>query len=148
MMTAKRGRGRPSFVPTPALRRTVERMIACGDTHDVVARALGIDPNTLRKHFESELAHGYAKKRREIVDMLFDGAKKGNASLIKRVEEMTRLAGPAADFEARDPAGTEQKRTRQPVKGKKEVQRDEAMNAGLSSDWGDDLPVLPGTRPN
>lgn len=141
------GRGRPVFKPTPAMKRSVERMVACGDSQETIARALGIDDETLRKHFGEELKTGYAKRRRQVVDLLFEGAEKGNASLIKRVEEMTRLQGAAADFAQGDNVHV-QAPTRVLRRGKKEMQQEEALTAGINSEWGDDLAPLAGTKPN
>ncbi|EFG6100970.1 hypothetical protein BMP26_005299, partial [Escherichia coli] len=101
-MQAKRPRGRPPFKPTLAQRRVVEQMVSVGDSKEMVARAIGIDVDTLDKHFPEELLNGAAKKRREVLDMLYKGAKKGNASLIKKLEEMTRIVGAAADFARRE----------------------------------------------
>lgn len=145
--------GRPSFKPTATMRRTVEQMVACGDSHDTIARAIGVQDNTLRAHFADELKNGYAKKRKEILKLMYDGAKAGNATLIKRLEEMTRISGAAADFEARQketgaPAATQAPVARAAKPGKKEVQREEAFHAGTNSEWGEDLAPIPGTKPN
>lgn len=112
-------------------------MVACGDPQETIARAIGISVETLQKHFPEELATGYARKRKQVVDMLFAGAARGNATLIKRVEEMTRTAGAAADFSrAEQPA----KPAKAPKLGKKEVAQKAADDvAAGGSDWGDDL---------
>jgi hypothetical protein len=120
-------------------------MVACGDSQETIARALGIEDDTLRKHFQNELKTGYAKRRREVVDMLFKAAKSQNVSAIKRLEEMTRLQGAAADF---DKSTEDAPKPRGPKPGKKEVQREEALNAGVNSEWGDDLAPLPGSKLN
>lgn len=139
-MAAKRKKmGRPPFKPTRKMRTSVERMCAVGDSQDTIARALGIDRNTLAKHFHEELLTGAAKRRREVVDMIFDGASNGNASLIKRAEEMSRAA--TADTGNREP---EQPAPKVPKLGKREAQQQEAIGAGKGSDWGDDLAPLPG----
>lgn len=56
-----KGEGRPSFVPTPQQRQFVEVWRATGIAPDDIARQLEISPNTLRKHFETELEHGQQK---------------------------------------------------------------------------------------
>lgn len=86
------GAGRPVFRPSIEQRQTVEEMKFCGDSDEVIARAIGIDPDTLRKHFVDELADGYAQRRKEIVLMLFREARSGNASALRRLEEIGRLA--------------------------------------------------------
>lgn len=148
MKKPARSRGRPAFIPTVAMKRTVERMVACGDSKDTIARAVGCSIPTLDLHFDEELKNGFAKKRREILNWMYDGARKGNATLIKRLEEMTRLQGAAADFEARDEGTTSTPKPRAVKLGKKEIQREDAMAAGVNSEWGEDLAPLPGTKPN
>ena len=93
--------GRPSFKPTATQRRSVEQMVSVGESHLTIARALGIDDDTLRKHFRTELDFGLAKRRQEAVEILFKAARKGNVSAAKRIEEMTRIAGAAAAIEVR-----------------------------------------------
>ncbi len=124
------------------MRLSVERMMACGDSQNTVARALGIDDGSLRKHFAEEIATGGARRRRQVVDAIFAGVGKGNAALIRRAEEMTRAS--SAQEAIRDPD--------QPPpavadrRGKKEIRRDEATTAGEGSEWGTDLSPLPGTH--
>ena len=139
----KRSVGRPAFKPTRAMRLSVERMLACGDSQNTVARALGIDDDTLRKHFAEEIATGAAKRRRQVVDAVFAGVDEGNASLIRKAEEMTRAG--AAQSSVRDER-PEVNRTDK--RGKKEIQRDEAATAGEGSEWGEDLKPLRGTPLN
>lgn len=143
-----RQRGRPSFKPTRAMRLSVERMLACGDSQNTVARALGIDDDTLRKHFAEELATGGARRRRQVVDAIFDGVREGNAALIRRAEEMTRAA--AAEEAIRDTADQPATAPRSTVdrRGKKEIRRDEATIAGEGTEWGEDLKPLAGTNLN
>lgn len=148
MTDPTRSRGRPQFKATPSVRKAVEQMVACGDSKQTIARAVGCSVPTLDLHFEEELKTGYAKKRREVLQWMYAGAKKGNATLIKRLEEMTRLQGAAADFdkdaETTEPAA----KPRGPKMGKKDVQREEALNAGVNSEWGDDLAPLAGSKLN
>lgn len=121
-MSEKRGRGRPAFVPTASQRRTVQEMISCGETKRSVFLALGIDEATLNKHFAVELETGGAKKRQELLSLLWKGARKGNASCIKKIEEMQRAAG-AAEAVAR-------REVKPPELGKKEQQQAAAERVG------------------
>jgi len=132
------------------MKRTVEQMVSCGDSKDTIARAIGCSVPTLDLHFEEELKNGYAKKRREVLSWMYAGAKKGNATLIKRLEEMTRLQGAAADFDGNKdkPSEAPAPRPWSARRGKKEQQREEAFTAGTNSEWGEDLAPLPGTKPN
>ena len=141
--TKPRTRGRPPFHPTRAMRLSVERMLACGDTQETIAKALGIDDGTLRKHFGEEISTGAARRRRQVVDAIFEGVAAGNAGLIPRAEEITRAA--AAQDTARSspekPGASAVDR-----RGKKEIRRDEAATAGGGSEWADDLKPLARTH--
>lgn len=88
--------GRPPYKATIAARQRVEEMKFCGESDACIARALGIDPDTLRKHFEDELADGHAQRRSEVIGLMFDAARKGNVSAMKRLDEMGRAPAPGA----------------------------------------------------
>jgi transposase-like protein len=133
-------RGRPAFKPTATQRRIVREMKSVGESDERVAQALGIDSNTLRKHFRTQLDHGLAIQRREIVAMLYTSARSGNVSAMKRLEELSRVAGAAAHF-------VDEVAPKPPELGKKEAAAQAALTAGDNSDWGDDLRTPP-TRPN
>ncbi len=77
-------------------------MASVGEKHDVIAKAVGVSDETLRKYFGDELRVGPAKRRQEVLEILYSAARKGNVSAAKRIEEMTRLAGAAAAIEDRD----------------------------------------------
>lgn len=118
--------GRPSFKPTVAMRRRVEELVSCGVSQDDCARAIGISTPTLVKHFEEELASGAAKKRAEVISMLYKAAKKGNVSAQRTLEGMTRAA--AADEAVRSRGGSGQGGAARavppaPKPGKKELQK-------------------------
>ena len=100
---------------TAAKRAKVEKLVACGMSQDDIARALGITAPTLRKHFEEELAIGVAKKRGEVIELLFKQAKSGNVAAIKKLEEMTRAASADESVKGRTPTT--------PSPGKKEQQQ-------------------------
>lgn len=104
------------------MRRTVEEMISCGETKRSVFLALGIDEATLNKHFAVELETGGAKKRRELLGMLWKQARKGNSACIKKIEEMQRVAGAAQSVKDREPKA--------PEPGKKEQQLAAAERVG------------------
>jgi hypothetical protein len=123
--------GRPEFKATPALRRKVEELICCGMSKEDVARAIGCTKPTLVKHFMPELETGIARKRAEIIGMLFKSAKGGNVTAQKKLEEMSRIAG-AEDALSR-PAERDLKL------GKKELAAEAAKTAGVDSEWGSDL---------
>jgi hypothetical protein len=93
--------GRPEFRPSVAERQTVEQMKFCGESDNVIARALRIDAHTLRKHFAIELADGYASRRRQVIEMLFKEADGGNVAAIRKLEEMGRLGRASEALESR-----------------------------------------------
>lgn len=113
------GSGRPSFRPTIEQRQTVEEMKFCGESDAMIARALGIDDATLRKHFADELADGHAQRRKEVISLLFREARDGNVSALRRLEEIGRctLEGPG------DPG----QKPAEPKRGKKEQQQHSAQ---------------------
>ncbi len=119
---SSRPRGRPPYKPTIEARQTVEEMKFCGESDNTIARALGIDPDTLRKHFPDELADGHAQRRKEVIGLLFSSARSGNVSAQKKLEEMGRAAGAAEAVSRRE--------TKAPKPGKKEEQQRAAERVG------------------
>ncbi len=133
--------GRPPFKPTTAQRRQVEELVSCGMSPPDIARALGIARETLRKHFADELAEGLARRRAEVIALLYKSARKGNVSAQKALDLATSRAVAQAAF-VEDPDAAPR-----PLKlGKKEQAQLDAATAGEGSEWGDDL--KPGVRPN
>jgi hypothetical protein len=105
-------------------RRSVERMVAVGESHAVIASALDISQVELRRHFAVELATGRARRRREIIDLMFRAARKGNTAAQRRLEEMTAIT----------PAAPEPK-AKEPVLGKKEQAELDALTADEGTSW-------------
>lgn len=75
----KRGRGRPSFVATDVERAQIEALASFGIPHDqmvllITRDAKPIAINTLRKHFEAELAAGPTKANMLVAKSLFQTA--------------------------------------------------------------------------
>jgi hypothetical protein len=134
----ERKRGRPAFKPTQLHRRKVEQYTACGMSHDGIAKALGISDETLRKHFAEELSSGKAKRRAEVVDILFAAARKGNVAAAKTLEQMTGKSLALAEFMGHDkPASRPVEKSRR--LGKKEQAAQDALEAGVGTEWGTDL---------
>jgi hypothetical protein len=65
---------RPAHKPDPVTRRQVEAMAAYGVPEADVARVLGIDPKTLRKHYREELDTGSIKANSRIAESLYKKA--------------------------------------------------------------------------
>lgn len=110
-----------TYKPTIEARQTVEEMRFCGESEDTIARALGIATNTLRKHFQDEIANGHAARRKEVIGMLFKSARDGNVSAQRKLEELGKVGGASEAIERREKA---------PKLGKKEERRLAAENVG------------------
>lgn len=72
--------GRRAHKPDPAMRRQVEAMAAYGIPEHDIARVVGIDPKTLRKHYREELDLGETKANAQVAGYLFNAAKNGNVT--------------------------------------------------------------------
>ena len=74
--------GRPPFEPTDAERKQVESMSGFGVPISQISSLIrdGIDDDTLKKHFKSELINGKAKANSQIGQTLFQKAKGGDTS--------------------------------------------------------------------
>lgn len=82
---AKAKRGKPPFKPTPEQRIIVSALVSCGTPIAIICRMpeIGCTPNTLRKHFPSELKTGKELANGRVAMSLFSQAmikKPGNAS--------------------------------------------------------------------
>lgn len=69
--------GRKKYEPTEKDQRIVEAMAGCGLRQDAIARTLGIDPKTLRKHFRGELDASADKANAQVGATLFKLATSG-----------------------------------------------------------------------
>ncbi len=65
---------RPVHQPDPALRRQVEAMAGYGIPELGIAKVIGVDPKTLRKHYRSELDLGHLKANSAVAHSLFKKA--------------------------------------------------------------------------
>ena len=135
--------GRPEIVPTDAQRLQVEELAACGMKHIGIAAVIGCSEPALRKHFAIELADGPARRRAEILQLLYTAARKGNVSAGKHLELMTHRIAAENAF-----TGAEAQPESKPEKlGKKEQAQRAAEVAGQGSEWGSDL-AFRGRAPN
>jgi hypothetical protein len=60
-----------AFCPSEEQRRTVEAMTSFGVPQVDIARVIGIDGDTLRKHFREEIDTGAAKANAKVGEFLF-----------------------------------------------------------------------------
>jgi hypothetical protein len=65
------------FEPTPDQRRTVKTMAGFGIPQEDIAKFLGIDDKTLRKHFREELDRGVTEANAKVAQSLFHMATQG-----------------------------------------------------------------------
>ena len=63
-------RGRPAFEPSEKDRRIVEAMSGWAIAQERIAKVVGCDPKTLRKHFAAELEMGSAKLEAQLAQNL------------------------------------------------------------------------------
>src|SRR5947207_5000199 len=63
-----------AFCPDDEQRRTVEAMISYGIPQVDIARVIGIDDDTLRKHFRDEIDTGAARANARVAAFLFEQA--------------------------------------------------------------------------
>ncbi len=78
--------GRKAHKPDAFHLRQVEAMAAYGVPEDGIARVVGIDPKTLRKHYRDELDTGQIKATAKVAESLFrkatsDGAQSVTAAI-------------------------------------------------------------------
>jgi DNA-binding CsgD family transcriptional regulator len=139
-----RGRGRPEFVATAALKRKVSTAAGGGMSHEEIALALGISRKTLEKHFEHELSVGAYQRRMEALEGLHRAAKKGNVGAARAYLQtqpalaVPPLGGTQPGASATPPAGAEPPMAK--AAGKKEQAAAAAATAADGSDWADLLP--------
>lgn len=79
---AREGAGRPAFVPTESERKQVEALSGYGLPIEQIAVLVrgGIDTDTLRKHFATELVAGKAKANSGVGRTLFQKAMGGDTA--------------------------------------------------------------------
>jgi DNA-binding XRE family transcriptional regulator len=76
-------RTKPPHAPTDAQRQLVQLHATVGTTQDMIARVIGIDTKTLRKHYRDELDLSMVLANATIGGALFKKAKGGDtASMI------------------------------------------------------------------
>jgi len=71
--------GRKAFQPTDAQRAEVATLSAAGFLHEGIAKYIGIDPDTLSKHFKPELETAKMKLIGNAVSKLHAAVNKGEA---------------------------------------------------------------------
>ena len=136
----RRRSGRPAYAPTFTDRRKVEERRAAGMSVAQIAVSMRIDRQTLEKHFAEEIEFGHSRRRGEVVDMLFQAARKGNVSALKALERMTDLSSVEQAWmkTAAKAAEAKERAEAKPAKvGKKEQEQVAAKTAEVGTGWSD-----------
>lgn len=128
-------RGRPGYEPSEKDRRIAEAMAGWAIPQERIAKVIGIDPKTLRKHFAEELGIGSAKLEAQLAQNLLRIAQgQDRQALIATIFALKARFG---WMEASPPP-------REPPLGKKEaaaLRAQEIMDG--DSEWGDLLKPSP-----
>lgn len=123
-------RGRPSYAKSKENQEVVTVLRVAGWPHDRIARYLGCDEKTLRKHFSRELEAGADIVEAEALMVTYRKMRQGNSVATGRIldfAEKVQLAAP---------------HRRQPEKpkaeklGKKDQANADAQSAPEGSEWG------------
>lgn len=109
--------------PTDANRKQVETLAAFGIPEWDIAKVVGVDPKTLRKHYRDELDLGHIKANAKVAQNLFNKAcGEGRESVTAAIFWLRTRAG-----WREQPAGEEP--------GKKETANREAFTAANGTAW-------------
>ena len=77
--------GRPSFEKTEEKQQLAMVLKACGWSNERIARRIGCDPKTLRKHFSQELSSAADEKEAEALMAIYARMKEGNVSAARQI---------------------------------------------------------------
>jgi len=72
----------PLHKPTVEQRKVVQAMSAYGLTHEEISNVIGIDRNTLAKHYRPELSKAEATANAKVAERLYDKAMSGDIKAI------------------------------------------------------------------
>ncbi len=124
---------------------------AAGLSEEAIAAALKISHMTLRKYFGTELVIARGVERAKNLKRMVKAAEKNSVTAQKALHAIFDQGDKAdllndPDFGV-DRAAAAADKIRKRI-SKKDVVREDAVNAGVNSEWADDLPPPPGTRTN
>lgn len=113
-------------------------MLACRMSHAEIGLAIGCSADTLEKYFAHELQYGAARRRREVVGLLFTAARAGNISAQRKLHDITGVGGAAEEFiEAARSEATAAPGQPKPKLGKKEQAAIDAKVPDMSTEIGE-----------
>jgi hypothetical protein len=141
-------RGRPAHIPTSGNTNKVKMLVSLGWGNERIARAMGITPPSLRKHYFSVLK--YRDEMRDRLDAryalkVWEQVEQGNVGAMRLWQQFIDRNDAAVGHNS---FYSEQRREEQdapkdsPV-GKKARQVLDAQTAGENTEWGNDLVPRP-----
>lgn len=124
-------RGRPSYAKTKENQQFVAARAAAGWSHARIAADMGIDDDTLRKHFSGELQNGRIYIEGMMIDVLTQKMREGHVPSMRLLKEMMEVQPERA------PKPGDKPKAEPPIGKKKQA----AMEAKAPPDgWGSLLP--------
>jgi hypothetical protein len=126
---------RPSHKPTAASRRRVSIAAGGGMTHEAIAQALSLSKPTLEKHYSVELATGANMRRIDVLEKLFQSARKGSTSAARAYLHHTPEFIPIGEGGVAAPKPEPEAKL-----GKKEQATADAVGAESGTGWDGVLP--------
>lgn len=134
-----RPRGRPTKTFTQAQRDDVAIWKAGGMSDEDIAKVLGIDADTMKKHFAAELSTHWAKKTAQVIKARFKAAMKGNVTAQTKFLETARAVGGMQAFGGQGASVKPDRKFKHIPEGKKEAAQKAAHTAGEGTEWEGDL---------
>jgi hypothetical protein len=122
-------RGRPAKEPTDAERKHVKGMASVGVSEINIAKIIGCDAKTLRKHFWTELENGHIEANAQVAAALFRKATS---------PDVNSASVSAAVFWLKARAGWKEAQAEE--QGKKEHREAAARHAERGTSWESLLP--------
>jgi hypothetical protein len=110
-------------------------------TREEIAIAIGIDRDTLVKHYEAELSKGALERRMEVFQGLHAAAKRGNSGAAKAYLAAEPQLAAALQPEQPDAPTATPAAPKAPALGKKEQAQVDAQTAPVGTEWGNLLPA-------
>ncbi len=111
-MTRKKRRGRPAWKPTKAERSKGKTLLGMGTSVATVAKILGIDPRTLKKHLGEEIATSRAEADAAVMAALYRSATDRDRPNVRAIRTWAEVRGlfPAAARKAEQSTAAEGKK--------------------------------------
>lgn len=117
------------YKPTPA-RRTKVKVLVCARISEIeIARRMGIEVDTLRKYYANELQHGGAEVDGDHILALHNKIMEGSVAAFEAFQRIKK--------HGLLPENPQQQPVKEPKLGKKEMQKQNALNPSPDTNLGD-----------